>query len=66
MGFFLKALAAIVIGDAIDRHARRPPKYWYPNHPGRARPGERRPDPGFDQMRQPLGGDWNPEHPERP
>ena len=66
MGFFLKALAAIVIGDAIDRHARRPPQYWYPNHPGRARPGERRSDPGFDQMRQPLGGDWNPEHPERP
>ena len=33
MGFFFKALAAIVTADAIDRAARRPPKYWYPRQP---------------------------------
>jgi hypothetical protein len=66
MGFFLKALAAIVIGDAIDRHARRPGKYWYPNQPRQApacshsayAAGEQR--AGRGQRR------WDPEHPERP
>src|ERR671916_29657 len=31
MGFFFKALVAIVAADAIDRQVRsRPTRYWYP------------------------------------
>lgn len=40
MGFFFKALAAIVAADAIDRHVRsRPTRYWYPSEPGLPPPG---------------------------
>jgi hypothetical protein len=42
MGFFVKALAAIVTADAIDRHPRsRPVKYWYPEQHRLAPPGTR-------------------------
>jgi hypothetical protein len=44
MGFFFKALAAIVAADAIDRQARsRPTRYWYPNRPGLPPPGSHLP-----------------------
>jgi hypothetical protein len=68
MGFFFKALAAIVTADAIDRHARsRPTKYWYPNQlppastqqPGR--PGVRPAPTGEAQASR-----WDLEQPERP
>ena len=55
MGLFLKALAAIVIGDAIDRHARSPPRYWYPNHTGRALPGSADRLPASTRRRSRLG-----------
>ena len=29
---FFRLLATLVAADAIDRAARKPPKYWYPNH----------------------------------
>ena len=73
MGFFFKALAAIVTADAIDRHARsRPTKYWYPNQPGLPPPGSQipyvvaaspPPAPAAGQI-APVG--WDLEHPERP
>jgi hypothetical protein len=66
MGFFLKALAAIVIGDAIDRHTRRPPKYWYPNQPGRAPARSHTADAAGEQRAGPGQRRWNPEYPERP
>jgi Protein of unknown function (DUF2510) len=31
MGFFFKALAAIVIGDAIGHARSQPTRYWYPD-----------------------------------
>jgi hypothetical protein len=72
MGFFFKALAAIVTADAIDRHARsRPTRYWYPKRPGFPPPGSTIPyvivDPSTSapgRRRTPAA--WDPEHPERP
>ena len=43
MGFFLKALGAMVVADAIDRSARGPARYWYPNQPGLPRTGTQQP-----------------------
>ena len=43
MGFFFKALGAMVAADAIDRSARRPTRYWYPAQPGLPRPGSEQP-----------------------
>jgi hypothetical protein len=40
MGFFFRALAAMVVADAIDRHARQQPvKYWHPDPPFLPHPG---------------------------
>lgn len=71
MGFFFKALAAIVTADAIDRHARsRPTKYWYPEHPGLPPTGSQiryvavASPPPPPATRQVVG--WDLEHPERP
>jgi hypothetical protein len=71
MGFFFKALAAIVAADAIDRHARsRPIKYWYPNQPGLPTSGGQR---SCAVMEPPMVSPaprppacWDLEHPERP
>jgi hypothetical protein len=72
MGFFFKALAAIVAADAIDRHVRsRPTRYWYPTEPGLPPPGSRMP---YVTVGQPRAGEpcpvpvlaWDPERPERP
>jgi hypothetical protein len=62
MGFFFKALAAIVTADAIDRAARRPPKYWYPKQPPHrpqaAWPACRTSSPDDDDLVSPgTGGD---------
>jgi hypothetical protein len=72
MGFFFKALAAIVTADAIDRHARsRPARYWYPNQPGLPPPGSEipyvtvgQPPAAPPRQRPPVA--WDLEHPERP
>ena len=72
MGFFFKALAAIVTADAIDRHARsRPTRYWYPDQPGLPPPGSQIPCATADRApaaprRQAPPGAWDLEHPERP
>ena len=72
MGFFFKALAAIVTADAIDRHARsRPACYWYPNQPGLPPPGSHLPYLTVAQApaaprRQAPPVAWDLEHPERP
>ena len=72
MGFFLKALAAIVAADAIDRHARsRPTRYWYPSPPGLPPAGSQIPyvavgQPAAAARRQPAPDGWDLEHPERP
>ena len=72
MGFFFKALAAIVTADAIDRHARsRPTRYWYPNQPGLPPPGSQIPyvtvgQPPAPPRRQPAPVARDLEHPERP
>jgi hypothetical protein len=70
MGFFLKALAAIVAADVIDRHVRsRPTRYWYPSEPGLPPPGSRMP---YITVGQPLAPGrvpvlaWDPDRPERP
>ena len=72
MGFFFKALAAIVAADAIDRHARsRPTRHWYPSQPGLPPPGSQIPyvrlgqAPAAARRRAPPDG-WDLEHPERP
>jgi hypothetical protein len=72
MAFFLKALAAIVTADAIDRHARsRPTRYWYPNQPGLPPPGSQLPSVMANPApaappRQAGPVAWDLEHPERP
>lgn len=74
MGFFFKALAAITIADAIDRHARnRPVKYWYPNQPGLPATGTSLPyvapmypPPASVGALPAAPGCWDPQHPERP
>ena len=72
MGFFFKALAAIVTADAIDRHARsRPTRYWYPSQPGLPPPGTQIPyvvaaQPPTAPRRQAPPAAWDLEHPERP
>jgi hypothetical protein len=33
---FFRLLATLVTADAIDRAARKPPKYWYPDHAHRS------------------------------
>jgi hypothetical protein len=72
MGFFFKALAAIVAADAIDRHARsRPTRYWYPDQRGLPPPGSQLPyatvgQPAATPWRQPPPDAWDLEHPERP
>jgi hypothetical protein len=72
MGFFFKALAAIVTADAIDRHARsRPTRYWYPSQPGLPPPGSQIPyvvagQPSAAPRRQAPPVAWDLEHPERP
>ena len=72
MGFFFKALAAIVAADAIDRHVRtRPTRYWYPREPGLPPPGSQTPylkvapAPAAPSRPAPPVG-WDLEHPERP
>ena len=69
MGFFFKALAAIVIGDAIGH--RRPTKYWYPNRPGLPWTGTHIPyvvwtPPRAPQQRHGRPAGWDPQSPERP
>ena len=72
MGFFVKALAAIVAADAIDRRARtRPTRYWYPNRPGLPPPGSHLPYLTVAQApaaaaRQAPPAAWDVEHPEQP
>jgi hypothetical protein len=72
MGFFVKALAAIVTADAIDRHARsRPTRYWYPSQSGQPPPGSEMPYPTpahapAASLRQAPPVAWDLEHPERP
>jgi hypothetical protein len=72
MAFFLKAVAAIAVADAIDRHARgRRARYWYPKRPGLPPPGSPIPDvpvgPPIAEPRRGLrAAGWDPEHPERP
>ena len=72
MGFFFKALAAIVTADAIDRRARsRPTRYWYPNQPGLPRAVSEMPYLTVAQApaarpRQAPPVAWDLEHPERP
>jgi hypothetical protein len=72
MGFFIKALAAMVTADAIDRHDRsRPTRYWYPNQPDLPPPGSQIPYVTVGQCRpaqrrQPPPERWDFEHPERP
>jgi hypothetical protein len=73
MGFFFKALAAIVTADAIDRHTRsRPTKYWYPSQPGPPPPGSQMPYVAAayparpPAVLRPQVESWDPEHPERP
>jgi hypothetical protein len=72
MAFFLKAVAAIVVADAIDRRVRgRPARYWYPNRPGLPPPGSPIPyaavtPPMAEPRRRPQPTGWDPEHPERP
>jgi hypothetical protein len=69
---FPKALAAITVADAIDRHARgRPSKYWYPNRPSLPPPGSPIPyvtvgPPSAGPRRRLRAAGWDPEHPERP
>ncbi len=70
MGFFFKALAAIVTADAIDRHARsRPTRYWYPNEPDLPPTGTRQPHASAVHppaaVQSPRAG-WTLERPERP
>jgi hypothetical protein len=71
MGFFFKALAAIVTADAIDRQARgRPTRYWYPNQPGVPPPGTQIPyvvsaPPPAPRRRYGSRAGWDPRHPER-
>jgi hypothetical protein len=72
--FFLKALAAITIADAIDRDARgRPAKYWYPSQPGLPATGTSipyvasiHPPPPAPAAPLPVAPGWDPHHPERP
>jgi hypothetical protein len=72
MGFFFKALAAIVAADAVDRHVRsRPTRYWYPNRPGLPTPGSHLPYVTVGQ--RPAAGQgaasmvaWDLARPERP
>jgi hypothetical protein len=72
MGFFFKALAAMVTADAIDRHTRsRPTRYWYPDQPDLPPPGSQIPYVSVGQRpaaqrRQPPPDGWDFEHPERP
>ncbi len=71
MGFFVKALAAIVTADAIDRHARsRPTRYWYPNEPDLPPAGSHQPYARAVQRPpaavEPPRAGWDLEHPERP
>jgi hypothetical protein len=72
MGFFFKALAAIVAADAIDRSARRPTRYWFPNRPGFPPPGSTIPYVIVDQASSATGrsrgrpAGWDPQPPERP
>jgi hypothetical protein len=72
MGFFFKALAAMVTADAIDRHARsQPTRYWYPNQPGLPPPGSQIPYATVEQRpaaqrRRSAPDGWDLENPERP
>jgi len=69
---FLKALAAIVAADAIDRHVRsRPTRYWYPSKHGLPPPGSQMPFVAVGQLRAPPQCQapmlaWDLERPERP
>jgi hypothetical protein len=72
MGFFFKAIAAIVAADAIDRQVRsRPTRYWYPSEPGLPPPGSQMPFVEVGQLRAapqcqtPMLA-WDLERPERP
>ena len=72
MGFFFKALAAIVAADAIDRHVHsRPTRYWYPSKHGLPPPGSQMPFVAVGQVRAPPQCQapmlaWDLERPERP
>lgn len=72
MGFFFKALAAIVAADAIDRHVgSRPTRYWYPKEHGLPPPGSQMPFVEVGQLRarpqrQVSMLAWDLERPERP
>jgi hypothetical protein len=72
MAIFFRTFAAVCAADAIDRAARRPTRYWYPNQPGLPRPGTTIPyviaDPASEPppvATQPPRG-WDRQHPERP
>jgi hypothetical protein len=69
MGIFFRVFAACVAADAIDRKARQPSRYWYPNHrslppPGTTIASVQLPSPAHLTPRQAAG--WDLEHPERP
>jgi hypothetical protein len=68
MSIFFRTFAAVCAADAIDRAARRPPRYWYPQQPGLPRPGTHRPyvelGPTPAAVGRPARWDW--QHPERP
>jgi hypothetical protein len=66
MGFFLKALAAIVAADAIDRHTRTRPRYRHPRSAAVPPPDFPLPCVGWDRGPQLGERGWKPEHAERP
>jgi len=66
MGFFLKALAAIVAADAVDRHVRSRPSYRHPRSAAIPPPDFPLPYGGWDRWPQLGERDWQPVRPERP
>jgi hypothetical protein len=73
MGIFFRTIAACVAADAIDRAARRPTRYWYPNQPGLPPSGThipylKLPPPARrdQQTTARRAADWDLGHPERP
>lgn len=57
---FFRLLATLVTADAIDPAARKPPKYWYPDH---AQPCSSSPHRALGQPGPPAN--WYPDPVER-
>jgi hypothetical protein len=76
MSIFFRTFAAVCAADAIDRAARRPPRYWYPQQPGLPRPGTHMPyvelipapvaEPAAAASTPGPPTRWDWQHPERP